>query len=107
LAAAAFSGAGGSGGFVHTGSACNFEAATAIQVYEAVHYFTTGENPPRMGQAHRGMAPYQVFPSADGYVTIGAGQPGSRPAGQQAGHRPAPGRARVGKALADHRRWVS
>ncbi len=50
------------------------EAATAIQVYEATHYFTTGTNPPRMGQAHRGIAPYQVFPSADGYVTIGAGQ---------------------------------
>ncbi len=48
------------------------EAAAALQVYEAVHYFTTGSNPPRMGQAHRGMSPYQVFPSADGYVTIGA-----------------------------------
>jgi crotonobetainyl-CoA:carnitine CoA-transferase CaiB-like acyl-CoA transferase len=50
------------------------EAATALQVYEAVHYFSLGTNPPRMGQAHRGIAPYQVFPSADGYVTIGAGQ---------------------------------
>ena len=50
------------------------EAATALQVYEAAHYFTHGTNPPRMGQAHRGVAPYQVFPSADGYVTIGAGQ---------------------------------
>jgi CoA:oxalate CoA-transferase len=49
------------------------EAAVALQVYEAVHYFTAGTNPPRMGQAHRGIAPYQVFPSADGYVTIGAG----------------------------------
>lgn len=51
------------------------EAATALQVYEAVHYFTHGTAPPRMGQAHRGNSPYQVFPSADGYVTIGAGQP--------------------------------
>ncbi|KWF32805.1 hypothetical protein WL88_26070 [Burkholderia diffusa] len=50
-----------------------FESATALQVYEAVHYFTTGTNPPRMGQAHRGISPYQVFPTADGYVTIGAG----------------------------------
>ncbi|MDB5932314.1 MAG: CoA transferase [Polaromonas sp.] len=50
------------------------EAATALQVYEAAHYFTFGTNPPRMGQAHRGSSPYQVFPSADGYVTIGAGQ---------------------------------
>jgi CoA:oxalate CoA-transferase len=26
-----------------------------------------------MGQAHRGVAPYQVLPSADGYLTVGAG----------------------------------
>jgi CoA:oxalate CoA-transferase len=49
------------------------EAGTVIQLYEAVHYFTTGKSPPRMGQAHRGISPYQVFPSADGYLTIGAG----------------------------------
>lgn len=47
------------------------DAATALQVYEAAHYFTTGTNPPRIGQAHRGMSPYQVVPSADGYVTLG------------------------------------
>jgi len=50
------------------------EGATALQVYEAGHYFTHGTNPPRMGQGHRGVAPYQVLPSADGFVTIGAGQ---------------------------------
>lgn len=50
------------------------ESALSLQVYEAVHVFTKGETPPRMGQAHRGIAPYQVFPSSDGYVTIGAGQ---------------------------------
>jgi len=61
----------GKGQYVETSL---LEAATALQVYEAVHYFTTGTNPPRMGQAHRGIAPYQVFPSADGYITIGAGQ---------------------------------
>ena len=50
------------------------EAATALQLYEAVHYFTTGTNPPRMGQAHRGISPYQIFPAMDGFLTIGAGQ---------------------------------
>jgi crotonobetainyl-CoA:carnitine CoA-transferase CaiB-like acyl-CoA transferase len=50
------------------------EAGMSLQVYEAVHYFTTGQSPPRMGQSHRGIAPYQVYPTADGYVTIGAGQ---------------------------------
>ncbi len=47
------------------------DAATALQVYEAAHYFTTGTNPPRIGQAHRGMSPYQVVPTEDGYVTLG------------------------------------
>ncbi|WP_175817244.1 CaiB/BaiF CoA transferase family protein [Burkholderia diffusa] len=60
----------GKGQYVETSL---LESATALQVYEAVHYFTTGTNPPRMGQAHRGISPYQVFPTADGYVTIGAG----------------------------------
>jgi crotonobetainyl-CoA:carnitine CoA-transferase CaiB-like acyl-CoA transferase len=50
------------------------EAGMALQVYEAAHYFTLGTNPPRLGQAHRGIAPYQVFPTQDGYVTIAAGQ---------------------------------
>ena len=49
------------------------ESATALQTYEANHFFMTGEAPPRIGQAHRGVAPYQVMPTADGYMTIGAG----------------------------------
>lgn len=49
------------------------EAATAMQHYEANHFFVTGEAPPRVGQAHRGVAPYQVLPTADGYMTVGAG----------------------------------
>lgn len=51
-----------------------FEAAMSLGVYEAAHYFTTGERPPRMGQAHRGSSPYQVFKTADGWMTIGASQ---------------------------------
>ncbi len=50
-----------------------FETAVALSVYEAAHVFTTGEPPPRLGQAHRGLAPYQVFRTADGWLTIGAG----------------------------------
>ena len=52
------------------------EAATAFGVYEAAHCFATGTRPPRIGQKHRGSAPYQVFATADGYVTIGAAQQG-------------------------------
>jgi crotonobetainyl-CoA:carnitine CoA-transferase CaiB-like acyl-CoA transferase len=48
------------------------EAATSLCVYEAAHYFATGTRPPRIGQQHRGSSPYQVFATADGYITIGA-----------------------------------
>jgi len=50
------------------------EAATSFCVYEAAHYFATGERPPRIGQAHRGSSPYQVFATQDGYITVGASQ---------------------------------
>ena len=51
-----------------------FEAAMSLGVYEAAHYFTTNEAPPRIGQAHRGSSPYQVFKTADGWMTFGASQ---------------------------------
>ncbi len=50
------------------------ESALSLGVYEAAHVFATGERPPRMGQAHRGSSPYQAFQTADGWVTVGAGQ---------------------------------
>jgi crotonobetainyl-CoA:carnitine CoA-transferase CaiB-like acyl-CoA transferase len=48
------------------------EAAVSFGVYEAAYFFATGERPPRLGQAHRGSAPYQVFQTRDGWLTIGA-----------------------------------
>jgi crotonobetainyl-CoA:carnitine CoA-transferase CaiB-like acyl-CoA transferase len=48
-----------------------YEAGLAFGVYEAAHVFATGERPARLGQAHRGGAPYQVFRTRDGWVTIG------------------------------------
>ncbi len=50
------------------------EAATSFCVYEAAHYFATQTRPPRIGQQHRGSSPYQVFATADGFITIGAAQ---------------------------------
>jgi crotonobetainyl-CoA:carnitine CoA-transferase CaiB-like acyl-CoA transferase len=50
------------------------EAALSFCVYEAAHYFALGTRPPRIGQQHRGSSPYQVFATADGYITIGASQ---------------------------------
>ncbi|MCC7275484.1 MAG: CoA transferase, partial [Alphaproteobacteria bacterium] len=51
-----------------------YEAAVSLGVYEAAHCFATGERPPRIGQAHRGSSPYQVFQTADGWMTVGAPQ---------------------------------
>ena len=50
------------------------EAATSFCVYEAAHYFALGTRPPRIGLQHRGSSPYQVFATADGFITIGASQ---------------------------------
>src|SRR5690349_1515685 len=50
------------------------EAAMSFGVYEAAHVAATGQAPPRLGQAHRGTSPYQVFPTADGWITVGAAQ---------------------------------
>jgi crotonobetainyl-CoA:carnitine CoA-transferase CaiB-like acyl-CoA transferase len=51
-----------------------FEAALAMSVYEAAAVLGTGRRPDRLGQAHRGIAPYQVFRTVDGHITVGAGQ---------------------------------
>jgi crotonobetainyl-CoA:carnitine CoA-transferase CaiB-like acyl-CoA transferase len=48
-----------------------FETGIALGVYEAAGVFATGEVPERLGQGHRGSAPYQIFPTADSYMTIG------------------------------------
>jgi crotonobetainyl-CoA:carnitine CoA-transferase CaiB-like acyl-CoA transferase len=37
---------------------------------QATYHFTTGENPPRMGNAHAQVAPYGVFPVTDGHVIL-------------------------------------
>ena len=50
------------------------EATVSFGVYEAANYFATGERPPRLGQAHRGNSPYQVFQTRDGWITIGGAQ---------------------------------
>jgi crotonobetainyl-CoA:carnitine CoA-transferase CaiB-like acyl-CoA transferase len=50
------------------------EAAMSFAVYEAAHVAATGTTPPRLGQAHRGSSPYQVFATADGWITVGAAQ---------------------------------
>jgi crotonobetainyl-CoA:carnitine CoA-transferase CaiB-like acyl-CoA transferase len=63
----------------HTGrgqlaEASLLDPALSFAVHEAAHVAATGEPPPRPGQAHRGSWPYQVFPTADGWITVGAAQ---------------------------------
>jgi len=52
-----------------------FGSALSLGVYEAAHVLALGTRPERMGQAHRGNAPYQAFAAADGWMTVGAAQP--------------------------------
>jgi crotonobetainyl-CoA:carnitine CoA-transferase CaiB-like acyl-CoA transferase len=51
-----------------------FEAGLSLQLYEAASFFATGESPKKLGQKHRGVAPYQIFPTADGHMTLGIAQ---------------------------------
>lgn len=50
------------------------EAAISFGVYEAAHYSTHKTRPERIGQMHRGSAPYQCMAASDGYMIVGAAQ---------------------------------
>lgn len=50
------------------------EATVSLGVYEAANYFANDKRPEKLGQAHRGSSPYQVFQTADGWLTIGGAQ---------------------------------
>jgi crotonobetainyl-CoA:carnitine CoA-transferase CaiB-like acyl-CoA transferase len=42
-------------------------------VNQGMNYLATGENPPRLGNQHPNIAPYQEFPSKDGYIILAVG----------------------------------
>ncbi|MFC7541432.1 CaiB/BaiF CoA transferase family protein [Siccirubricoccus deserti] len=48
------------------------EAGLSLGVYEAAHVLALGTKPERLGQLHRGSAPYRVFRTRDGWITLGA-----------------------------------
>ena len=50
-----------------------FETALMWMTYHAMAYFGTGDVPQPTGSSTAMIAPYQAFPTADGYVVIGAG----------------------------------
>ena len=40
---------------------------------QGMNYLATGENPPRLGNQHPNIVPYQVFASKDGYIVLSVG----------------------------------
>jgi crotonobetainyl-CoA:carnitine CoA-transferase CaiB-like acyl-CoA transferase len=40
---------------------------------QGMNYLATGENPPRLGNQHPNIIPYQVFPTADGFMVLSIG----------------------------------
>jgi crotonobetainyl-CoA:carnitine CoA-transferase CaiB-like acyl-CoA transferase len=61
-----------------TGRGCHvdvplLDVQTSVLANQALSYFTTGQSPGRMGNAHPVVVPYQVFPVADGHIIIASG----------------------------------
>jgi crotonobetainyl-CoA:carnitine CoA-transferase CaiB-like acyl-CoA transferase len=54
-----------------------FEAGITQTYWQSAICFATGEPPGPMGSAHPLNAPYQAFPTADGWITVGAANQGN------------------------------
>jgi crotonobetainyl-CoA:carnitine CoA-transferase CaiB-like acyl-CoA transferase len=52
------------------------DCALAAQVNVAQAYLTSGAVPPRQGNAHLQIVPYQLFPTADGWLVLNVGNDG-------------------------------
>ncbi|WP_228242727.1 CaiB/BaiF CoA-transferase family protein [Porphyrobacter sp. GA68] len=53
-----------------------FDCSVALLANQAMAYFATGRNPPRMGNEHLQVSCYGVFPVADGEVVLAPGNDG-------------------------------
>ena len=49
------------------------DAQVAVLANQALNYLVSGHPPRRLGNAHPNIVPYQLFPVADGSVSIGSG----------------------------------
>jgi crotonobetainyl-CoA:carnitine CoA-transferase CaiB-like acyl-CoA transferase len=49
------------------------DTTVATMANQALNYLASGENPRRLGNEHPNIAPYQVFPTADGNIIIACG----------------------------------
>ena len=47
-----------------------YDCSVALLAHQAQSYFTTGHNPPRMGNMHAQVSAYGVFPTKDGPVVL-------------------------------------
>lgn len=64
------------------------DCALAAQVNVAQAYLTTGTVPPRQGNAHLQIVPYQAFPTADDWLILAVGNDGQWQRFCQAADRP-------------------
>ncbi|WP_454597744.1 CaiB/BaiF CoA transferase family protein [Qipengyuania sp. SM2507] len=46
------------------------DCSVALLANQALSYFATGDNPPRMGNSHAQVGPYGVYPVTDGHVIL-------------------------------------
>ncbi len=49
------------------------DAHAAWLANQGMNYLATGEDPPRLGNQHPNIVPYQVFPTADGHIVLSIG----------------------------------
>lgn len=49
------------------------DTSVAWLANQGMNYLATGQNPPRLGNQHPNIVPYQVFPTADGYMVLSVG----------------------------------
>jgi formyl-CoA transferase len=52
------------------------DTIVAFGANQIFNYFVSGNVPPRYGNAHANLAPYEVFPTADGHLILAAGNDG-------------------------------
>jgi len=49
------------------------DTSVAWLANQGMNYLATGQNPPRLSNQHPNIVPYQVFPTADGYMVLSVG----------------------------------
>jgi crotonobetainyl-CoA:carnitine CoA-transferase CaiB-like acyl-CoA transferase len=49
------------------------DAMVAVLANQAMNYLVAGRRPPRLGNAHPNVVPYEVFPASDGHVIVAVG----------------------------------